>query len=53
MVEDFPFFGLSQVRMSRLGVELTSPDLNLAVLLLNKLDKVFVLVHEMSVLGKQ
>lgn len=53
MVKYFPFFCLCKVGVSGLGVEFPFPDFDFAVLLLNKLDKVFIFVDKMSVLGEK
>ena len=53
VVEYFPLFGLGLVGVGSLRVEFPLPDLNFTIFLLNQLDKVFVLVDEMCVLGQQ
>ena len=53
VVEYFSLFGFDLVRIRSLRVEFSLPDLNFTIFLLNQLDKVFVFVDEMGVLGQQ
>jgi hypothetical protein len=52
MVENFLLLRLRYVRIVVFCIELSLPKVNLAILLLHELDKVFVFFNEMSVLGK-
>ena len=53
MVKNFLLLGLCKVGMGVLAIELAPPDLNLPIFLLDKLDEIFILIHEMSVLGQK
>ena len=53
MIEDLLLFGFSDVGVVVLSVELALPKVDLGVLLLDQLDEVLILLHEMGVLGKQ
>jgi hypothetical protein len=53
VVKDLAFLSLSKVGVVVLAVELTLPDVDLAVLLLDKADEVLVLIHKVGVLGQQ
>lgn len=53
VVEDFLLLCLSDAGVAVLAVEFPLPDFNFVVLLLNQLDQVLILIHEMSVLRQQ
>jgi len=53
MIKDLLLFGFSDVGVVVLSIELALPKVDLGVLLLNQLDEVLILLHEMGVLGKQ
>ena len=53
MVKNFLLLGLCKVGMGVLAIELAPPDLNLPIFLLDKLDEILILIHEMSVLGQK
>ncbi len=53
MIKDLLLFGFSDVGVVVLSIELALPKVDLGVLLLDQLDEVLILLHEMGVLGKQ
>lgn len=53
VIEYFPLFGLGEVGVVVLAVELAFPDVDFSVLLLDESDEVFILIDEVGVLGQQ
>ncbi len=53
VVEHLLLFGLGDVGVVVLGVELALPEVDFVVLLLDEFDEVFILLDEVGVLGQQ
>lgn len=53
MIKNLLLFSFSDVGVVVLSIKLALPKVDLSVLLLDQLDEVLILLHEMGVLGKQ